>query len=237
MKLALYMALLGLVNVAYAADALPASAKVCGPGETVDCFKPFKPEDCARQTDANVREACNRFLAPKEASETRRALDKQAVAEMMSERGDPWVAKNMRALGCADASVSMANLDQGYSYRFTLTVSAKSNPIGLNSFKAKYSERFDLNGSTDFPGFEWTDEIKAQKYVLQPRTSLLVIRAKGMYPVNHLPDDPNFNDEHADLIIAYSTKYYEQKAEKWEGPFERVTSCILYRVVGRKTQD
>ena len=234
MKFALYMVLLGLGNVVYAADVLPPSAMVCGSGETTDCFKPFKPEDCAKQTDSNVREACNRFLAPKEAGETRRAVDKQGVAEMMSERGDPWVAKNLRALGCADASVSVATLDHGYGYRFKLSVSAKDNPIGLNSFHTKYSERFDLNGSTDFPGFEWTDEIKAQNYVLQPLTNLTVIRAKNDYSVTYRPDDQNFNDEHADLIIAYSTKYYEQKAGNWEGPHERVTSCILYRVVGQK---
>ncbi len=230
MKFALYLTLLGFVNVVYAVDALPPSAKVCGPGETMDCFRPFKPEDCAKQADPTVREACIRFLAPKEASDIRRVLDKQTVAEMMSERGDPWVAKNLRDLGCADALVSEATLNPGYSYRFNLAVSAKDNPIGLNSFHTKYSERFDLNGSSDFPGFEWTDEIREQKYILHPRTSLLVIRGKDVYPVNHLPDDKNFVDEHADLIIAYSTKYYEQKAKNWEGPFERVTSCILYRV-------
>lgn len=159
-------------------------------------------------------------------------LSDSHVDDLFSAKGNKWLGDTLRQSGCRDAKIYLRDMEYGYQYKFHLKVTAKNTDIGLSNVIPIFSERADLNGSPEVPKFVWSNVLTEQKHVITKDSSVVAVYSDTMYPVRFTPDAENYNDAHADLVIAYKLKFYENHGSNWDGPYERVDSCVLYRIIG-----
>lgn len=145
---------------------------------------------------------------------------------------DGWLVEAMSSTDCILAKkIITRELMYGNSYTFELEMENDgSSDIGIQSVSLEYAERSDFNGSVLFPEFDWNTTFVESNYQLSQGTKVTVYVAKEDYPVNFVSDEENTGDGVPDLLIAYKVKYLVQSGDRWDGPFEEVTSCIRYDI-------
>lgn len=150
----------------------------------------------------------------------------------MVSASDGWLEEAMASTGCILAKkIVTRDLTYGNSYTFKLDMeNSKSSDIGIQSVALEYAERFDFNGSSSFPSFDWNTAFAESGHRLAQGSEATVYNAKEDYPINFVSDEANTGDGFPDLLIAYRVKYLVQSADGWNGPFEEVTSCIRYDI-------
>jgi hypothetical protein len=99
-------------------------------------------------------------------------------------------------------------LRHGYSYRFWDDYS------NLNTYKHQvtgypsisYSEQYDYNGSTTFPGFSWSAGLAGQGYEINPGQKIRAIDADTSYPIIYRPASRGPEN----LVLKYTIDFYAQ---------------------------
>ncbi|MDP2102501.1 MAG: DUF1566 domain-containing protein [Methylotenera sp.] len=157
-------------------------------------------------------------------------LSKQEIENLLSE-GDLWVKTKFQELGCGGANIRTAKLKYGKVYNFDWSISAQGKALGIKEIRATQVERFDFNATPSFPEVVFSEELKRADFKIKTNTIISAVQSKGVYPIMLKHDEKHLNDAHADLMVAYTLKYYEQEGDEWQGPYEKVHTCILYRIV------